>query len=287
MKLCNFYTKTRQLPVKTCITKNSVYNSDRFTTAFFKKMSSFANEKPWELYYWPGLQGRGEFVRLVFEEAGVPYKDVARLPKDQGGGADKVMHFFKGSPDEFPVAAPPVIKRDDILLSQSSNICMFLATKYGLAPQDEVDLYKANQLALTIADVVAEAHDTHHPISNALYYEDQKDAAIKKAKSFREERIPKFLSYFERVLQFNKKSSNQWLVGDRITYADLSLFQLLSGLEYAFPKAYAREIEKMPLLTSLKKRVSERPNIAAYLKSDRRVFFNENGIFRRYPELDG
>jgi glutathione S-transferase len=156
----------------------------------------------------------------VFAEAGVPYKDIARLPKDMGGGIEKLQDFMK-STEDWPVAAPPFIKRGDVLLAQTSNICMYLGKKYGLAPEDETDLFRANQLSLTIADVVSEAHDTHHPISVSLYYEDQQDVAIERAKYFRELRIPKWLSYFEKVLHFNRKGGSKWLIGEKITYVGI------------------------------------------------------------------
>mmetsp|Transcript_27077 Transcript_27077/g.38141 ORF Transcript_27077/g.38141 Transcript_27077/m.38141 type:complete len:250 (-) Transcript_27077:76-825(-) len=245
--------------------------------------NTHSNEKAWDLYYWPGLPGRGEFVRLVFEYAGVPYRDVCRLPEDQGGGAKALFPFLGESSHDFPVFAPPFIKREDVVMSQTSNICIFLAKKYGVAPTDDVELFHCNQLAATIMDCAAEAHDTHHPTDVTIYYEEQKEAAKKKAEQFRNNRIPKFFNFFERVL---KKNGGKSLVGSNLSYVDLMLFHLVTGVEYAFPKAFARHTANTPLLIALQKRVAEEPNIASYLKSSRRQNFNETDLFRRYPELD-
>jgi len=231
---------------------------------------------PYQLLYWPGLQGRGEFVRLALEEAGVPYVDVAR----QKGGMPKMMASLDGDRVDHPSFAPPVLQAGELLIGQTANILMYLGARHKLAPRTEAGRLWANQLQLTIADIVSEAHDTHHPISTHLYYEEQKTEAKKRARDFREQRIPKFLDYFEGVVQ------GGYAVGSRLSYVDLSLFQLIEGLRYAFPKTMARLEPSYPRLIALHDKVAARPNIAAYLQSKRRIPFNETGIFRRYPELD-
>lgn len=231
---------------------------------------------PYQLFYWPGLQGRGEFVRLALEEAGVPYVDVAR----QRGGMPKMMGALDGEQYEHPAFAPPVLQAGELLIGQTANILMYLGARHKLAPRSEQGRLWANQLQLTIADIVNEAHDTHHPISTNLYYEDQKKEARTRARDFRELRIPKYLDYFEGVLR------GPYALGSRLSYVDLSLFQLIEGLRYAFPNAMARLEPSYPRLITLHGKVAARPNIAAYLQSKRRIPFNETGIFRRYPELD-
>jgi len=186
----------------------------------------------------------------------------------------------------FPIAAPPVIQRGDIVLSQTMNICLFLAEKYGLLPKIEHGNYLTNQVALTLADFVQEIHDIHHPISNSLYYEDQKTEAIKRAKFFCEQRIPKFLAYLEKILERNASSQGKSLIGPSFSYVDLILFQVISGIEYAFPRNIAKIKAKFPKVFQLKESVTLRPNIAAYLTSPRRKSFSENGVFRHYDELD-
>jgi glutathione S-transferase len=239
--------------------------------------------EPYELYYWPILPGRGEFVRLVLEEAGVPYRDVARLPEEDGGGFTPLLAFMQGERPGQPAYAPPILVHGDVVLAQSAAICAYLGERHGLAPAEPGKRMQALQLQLTIADVADEAHDTHHPINASLYYEDQKDAAHKASQHFLDQRLPRFLGYFERVLE---RSGRAWLMGDTLTYPDLSLFQLVEGLAYAFPKGFARAAEQTPLLLALRDRVAKRPRIAAYLASDRRLAFNEHGVFRHYPELD-
>jgi glutathione S-transferase len=238
---------------------------------------------PYELYYWPSIPGRGEFVRLVLEEAGVPYVDVGRGPRKEGGGVEAVVAFYAGRNSGHPVFAPPVLKHGDLVLAQTAAICHFLGRRHGLAPDDEAGEAHALELQLTIADLVDEVHDTHHPLSAALYYEDQKPAAKQRAAHFVGERLPRFLGYFERVLRQN---GSDVLVGTRLSHADLSLFQALEGLGYAFPRAFAQANEATPGLLALRERVRTRPRIAAYLASPRRMPFNQEGIFRRYPELD-
>ena len=238
---------------------------------------------PYELYYWPDIPGRGEFVRLVLEEAAAPYVDVARRPKEQGGGIESVLAFYAGRHPGHPVFAPPVLKQGDLVLAQTAAICHFLGRRHGLAPPDEAGEIHALELQLTIADLVDEVHDTHHPVSAALYYEDQKPAAKQRAAHFVAERLPRFLGYFERALLH---SGGDVLVGEGLSHADLSLFQALEGLAYAFPRAFARASESTPGILALRERVRVRPRIAAYLASERRMPFNQEGIFRHYPELD-
>ena len=229
----------------------------------------------YELFYWPSIQGRGEFVRLALEEAGVDYVDVARGPR----GVDKLMAALKE--DARPAFAPPFLRVGGMKIGQTAAILMFIGERHGLAPNDPAGRIWTQQLQLTIADLVAEAHETHHPVGASLYYEDQKPEALRRAREFTDQRIPKFLGYFARVL-----GKQDYLLGQDATYADLSLFQAIEGLDYAFPKAMAKELARHPQLDELRRRVAARPRIAAYLASDRRIPFNEDGIFRRYPELD-
>jgi len=238
----------------------------------------------YELYYWPEIQGRGEFVRLALEDARADYVDVARLPKHSGTAA--LMRFLESRSVERPPFAPPFLKAGDLVIGQTANILLYLGPRLGLAPKGKAGQLWAHQLQLTIADWVAEVHDTHHPISGGLYYDEQKGEAKRRAADFRAERLPKFLDYFERVLERNPKGTG-YLLGKAVSYVDLSMFQMIAGLRYAFPAAMARLEPKYPRLAALHDRVSARPRIAAYLSSPRRLPFNQQGIFRHYPEIDG
>jgi glutathione S-transferase len=239
----------------------------------------------YELYYWDGLQGRGEFVRLALEEAGADYIEVAREPDADGLGSGAMMKLLNSKTEPHPPFAPPFLKDGELIVPQTANILMYLGPKLGLAPKVENLRYVANGLQLTIADVVTEAHDTHHPLATGLYYEDQKDAAKTRAHDFIDNRIPKFMRYFERVLKQNP-DGDRYLIGDALSYVDLSMFQLIDGLYYAFPRAMKHFGEHYPLLAALHDAVLARPNVAAYLESDRRYPHNESCIFRHYPELD-
>ena len=240
----------------------------------------------YELYYWDGIPGRGEFVRLALEEARADYVEVARLPKRQGGGSSALMHFIEDESVRRPPFAPPYLKAGKLIIGQTANILQFLGPRLRLVPKDEASRLWAHQLQLTIADLVTEAHDVHHPLSGGMYYEEQKREALKAAPHFRGERIPKFLDYFERVVRRNRGGRGH-LVSNDISYVDLSMYQLLGGLCYAFPKTMKRLQRKYPRLVALSQHVAGRPNIAAYLVSERRLSYNEHGIFRYYPELDG
>lgn len=237
----------------------------------------------YELHYWPTIQGRGEFVRLALEDAGARYRDVARGGEVEGGGEAALMARMKKA--ARPPFAPPFLVDGDQVIGQTANILLHLGPRLGLAPEAEADRLWVNQIQLTIADLVAEAHDTHHPVDLAAYYEDQKAEAARRADGFRTQRIPKFLDWFETLL--TAAGDDAWFLGGKISYADLSLFQVVEGLTYAFPKAMAKAAKKVPRVMALADRVRTRPNIAAYLASPRRIAFNEMGIFRRYPELDG
>lgn len=234
----------------------------------------------YELYYWPSIQGRGEFVRLALEEAGADYLDVARLPQR---GVAVLTRFLEGrSPGRLPFA-PPFLKAGKLVIAQTANILLFLGPRIGIVPKAEASRIWAHQLQLTLSDWLVEAHDSHHPLGGALYYEDQKPESKRRAANFTAERLPKFLAYFEGVLE---RETGGWLLGKAFSYADLSLFQMIAGLRYAFPRAMDRLEPKYPRSVALHERVAARPRLAAYLASKRRIAFNQHGIFRHYPELD-
>jgi glutathione S-transferase len=234
----------------------------------------------YELYYWPSIQGRGEFVRLALEEARADYIDVARTPQR---GVPALTRFLDGrSGGRLPFAAP-FLKAGKLVIAQTANILLWLAPRHDLVPKSGAVRLWAHQLQLTIADWVVEVHDAHHPIGGAFYYEDQKPESKRRAAHFTAERLPKFFGYFERVLA---RERNGWLLGRAFSYPDLSLFQMIAGLRYAFPRAMERLEAKYPRSIALHERVAARSRIAAYLASKRRVDFNQHGIFRHYPELD-
>jgi glutathione S-transferase len=239
----------------------------------------------YELYYWPGIQGRGEFVRLALEEAGADYVDMARVPEEEGGGVAALSRLLEGQGTKFPPFAPPFLKVGRRVIGQTANILLFLGGRLDLAPSNAAGRLWTHQLQLTVADFIVEIHDTHHPLGPSLYYEQQLAAAKRRSKEFLAHRMPKFLGYFERILQQNIEVG-PGLVGLKFTYADLSMAQVIAGLRYAFPKASRAALLECPRLRSMHDEVFARPRVKRYLASGRRVPFNNNGIFRRYPELD-
>jgi len=221
----------------------------------------------YELYYWPSIQGRGEFIRLALEDAGADYADVARRPR----GMKTMFTQMKRN----HVFAPPFLRAGGVVIAQTAMILHYLGPRLGLAPKSEAQRLWLHQQQLTISDWLVEVHDTHHPIASGLYYEDQKPESRRRAADFRTNRLPKFLGYFER-LQRTKT----------VTYVDLSLFQMIEGLRYAFPGTMRGMERKYPKLIRLHDRLAQRPRLAAYLGSERRIPFNQQGIFRHYEELD-
>ena len=239
----------------------------------------------YELHYWPTIQGRGEFVRLALEAAGAPYVDVARGDEASGQGMRAMQHWLEDPGVVHPPFAPPFLQDGEVLVGQTAAILQYLGPRLGLVARSESARLWTHQIQLTIADMVSEAHDTHHPIGAGLYYEEQKGEARRRAEDFCGTRMPKFLHWFEAILLRNPAGSRH-LVGNRLSYADLSLFQLVEGLRYAFPAAAERVLARTPHVVQLQARVAALPRIAAYLASERRLPFSEEGIFRRYPELD-
>ena len=235
----------------------------------------------YELYYWPTIQGRGEFIRLALEEAGADYVDVARRAGKRGVPA--MMKLMQDRRRTRAPYAPPFLKAGKTIVAQTANVLLFLGPRLKLAPRDEFGRLWAHQLQLTISDLVVEIHDTHHPVSSWLYFEEQRPAARRRSKDFWRYRVPKFLGYFERML---KNNGGRFLVGRRLTYVDLSLFQIIEGLRHAFPKHMKRFERKIPDLIALHDRVAKRPRIAAYLASPRRIPFSQWGIYRYFKELD-
>lgn len=240
----------------------------------------------YELYYHAANAGRGEFVRLPLEDARADYVDIAREP----GGTEKMMRFMQDTAVAHLQFAPPFMKHGELVIGQTANILLYLGPRIGLAPADEGERLWAHQLELTIADLLKELQNTHHPVAHGLYYDDQKAEALTYTKHFLAERVPKFLGYFERVLQKSLSARGSaaggYMVGGGVSYVDFSIFQLIEGLRFAFPQAMRRMEAGYPGLVALHDRIAARPNIAAYLASPRRMAFNDKGIFRYYPELD-
>ena len=235
----------------------------------------------YKLYYWPGIPGRGEFVRLALEYAGAPYEDVARAP----GGMGELLAGLEDEAVRRPPFAPPYLRDGRLLIGQTAAILLHLGPKLHLVPGSEAGALWVHQIQLTLMDLVKEAHDIHHPIASGLYYEDQNPEALRNAAAFRKERIGKYLGWLETILDRN--GEGRWLAGDGVTYADLSAFHVVAGLSYALPRASARVLRDCPKLAALADRVKDLPKLKPYLASERRLPFNEQGIFRHYPELDG
>jgi glutathione S-transferase len=233
----------------------------------------------YQLFYWPEIQGRGEFVRLALEDAGASYEDVARKP----GGVARMMAMMQQARMARPPFAPPFIKAGTLVIAQVAEILFYLGPRLKLAPRAEAERLWLHQLQLTITDFVKEIHDTHHPVGSGLYYEDQKPEAKRFSENFLEARVPKYLGYFDGIL---KKSGGPFTLGRKASYVDLSLFQLIEGLRYAFPNAMKHLERDVPHVVTVHDKVAERPGIKKYLASPRRIAFNEMGIFRHYPELD-
>ena len=238
----------------------------------------------YQLHYWPGLPGRGEFVRLALEATGAAYVDVAR-GTSPSQGLPAMLALMNDSQAAHRPLAPPFLVDGALVIGQTAAILHYLGPTLKLLPRNEGLRAWTQQIQLTIADMVTEAHDTHHPISTALRYEDQQPEALRRARAFCTERLPRYLAWFEQIVQRNP-AGPRWLVGGRLSYADLSLFQLVAGLQYAFPTAAGRVLAGTPGVLGLCGRVAALPRVAAYLGSPRRLAFNEQGIFRRYPELD-
>ena len=239
----------------------------------------------YELHYWPTIQGRGEFVRLALEAAGAPYIDVARGAEDSGRGTPAMLNWMEDSTVVHPPFAPPFLKDGAVMVGQTAAILHYLAPQLKLVARSEQARVWAQQIQLTISDMVTEAHDTHHPVDAGSYYEDQKPEALRRAREFCSTRLPKFLNWFEAIVVRNPAGSRH-LVGGKLSYADLSLFQLVEGLRYAFPRAAKQALARTPGVVQLHDRIAALPKVAAYLRSERRIPFNEQGIFRHYPELD-
>jgi glutathione S-transferase len=239
---------------------------------------------PYELYYWPTIQGRGEYVRLALEEAGASYRDVAR-ESGRRAGVPALLRYLDSTRLERPPFAPPFLKSGKLVVGQTANILHYLGPRHGLVPSNTAGRIWAHQLQLTIADFVTEVHDTHHPIASGLYFEEQRKEARRRAADFLKHRAPKYLGYFESLFAPHS-SRGGYVLGTKLTYVDLSLFQIIAGLSYAFPRAMVKAARRYPRLFAVHGRVAERPRIAAYLASPRRIPFNNEGIFRHYPELD-
>ena len=239
----------------------------------------------YELFYWPTIQGRGEFIRLALVEADAKYIDVARLSENKKTGVTAMIKILENGSKEHPPFAPPILKYGNRLISQTANILMFLGEKHRLSPTSEKGRMWTHTIQLTINDFLVEVHDVHHPLAKSFYYEEQKEEAIRRASNFRSERLPKFLGYMEKILS-RDSSSEKYLVGKRTTYADLSLFQIIEGLRYAFPILMSEKQKNYPNVTALHNRISNRTRIDKYLNSSQRIAFNQHGNFRYYKELD-
>ena len=238
----------------------------------------------YQLYYWPHIQGRGEYVRLALEEGEANYVDVARLPESDGGGRPAVARMLQDLSNKHPPFAPPLLQAGKFIVSHTANVLHYLGPRLGLAPKADGQRLWAHGLQLTMTDFVREAHDVHHPIANSLYYEDQKPEALRRAGHFKKDRLTKFLNYFETVAS---RSGGPYMLGKSLSYVDLSMFQVMASLNVAFPQAMAGLKATLPRLNDLHNRVESRPRIARYVASPARLPFSTHDLMRHYPELDG
>ena len=243
----------------------------------------------YQLHYWPGIQGRGEFIRLALEAAGAPYVDVARGDEAAGQGMSAMAHYLEDESITRPPFACPFLVDGKRVIGQTAAILLYLGPRLGLVAASEDQRLWTHQIQLTIADFIVEVHDIHHPLGATLYYEDQKPEALRRAAEFRKHRLPKFLAWFEAIITRNpgnKVGRAPHLVGAKLSYADLSLFQVVEGLNYALPRSAGKALKKTPGVVALHDAVARHKRVAAYLASERRLPFNEEGIFRHYAELD-
>ena len=231
----------------------------------------------YQLWYWPSIPGRGEFVRLFMEAGELEYTDMAR--EQSADALVEDMHAREG----IQPFAPPYLVDEDVTIGQTALILLYLSDKEGLGSGDLATDLKLMQLQMDIADLVEEVHSTHHPVASSQYYADQMDAAYDKAEDFRANRIPKYLIHFDNALA---ASGGPFVLGEQWSHVDTSLFQVMEGLDYAFPRYMAEMQGSWPHLEALQAAVPEIEGVAAYLASENRMEFNEDGIFRHYEELD-
>src|SRR5205085_11594340 len=110
------------------------------------------------------------------------YVDTALVSEKKGGGVRAMQKFLSGEDVARPPFAPPFLRAGKRLIGQTANILLYLGGRHGLAPRDDAGRLWVHQLQLTIADLVVEAHDTHHPVGSGLYYEEQKPESKRRAK---------------------------------------------------------------------------------------------------------
>ena len=171
------------------------------------------------------------------------------------------------------------------MIAQSAKILLYLGPRLKLAPRDEAGRLWLHQLQLTVTDFVKEIHDTHHPLGGEFYYEDQKPEAKRYAQGFLAERAPKYLGYFETVLT---KERRALCAGAQVTLCRSFAVPADRGPALRLPQGDEAHRAQACRASSLCATASpKRPGIKAYLASPRRIAFNESGIFRHYPELDG
>lgn len=232
------------------------------------------------LYYWPSIPGRGEFVRLVLEALGAPYRDVAREESVEEGSA-LVQKMRQQAPFARRHFAPPLLEGDGVVLSQTPVICSWLGERHGLIPDGEQARVEGRVWQATIADIVNEVHALHHPIATSLYFEDQREEARRATREFCEERLDTWLEHLEGGIS----EEGPFLFGATLSHVDCALFQLVRGLRYALPGPMQARHTNIPRLSALCEAVAAQDRIARYLESARCIPFNEDGIFRHYPEL--
>lgn len=233
----------------------------------------------YQLWYWPDIPGRGEFIRLPMEAAGIAYSEPARTAAD---GLAAVAAYLE-TLDQQPAFAVPLLDTGSEQIAQTPNILAFLGEEHGIGPAGAAQRRYLNQLQIDMADFAEEMHSTHHPVSAYLYYEDQKAEAARVAEAFRTDRVGKYLAHFERAA---RTSDGDWLVGDEWSCGDTSMAQLLDGLCYAFPRRMAILAPEFRKLQTIRRKISALAGIVSYRQSSRWQAFNQEGLLRHYPEHD-
>jgi len=225
----------------------------------------------WQILYWPAKDadgkvaagaGRAEYLRVLFEEAGVPYQDVT---------AGLRAFFWQNlEAQPYPALAPPAIRKNNFILGQTAVCAKRLAMEFGFYPTDEDDAAHAEQIVTTVHEYIAEGRSAFHPVKNTMSYHDQKEEAKPYIAAFKADRLPRYMTNFERFLKANRGGGG-FFVGDSLSYVDLQVMVMLQVTRSQFPDAW--EALDAKLLKDHLAQMEARPRIKAYLLSDRKQPF--------------
>ena len=197
----------------------------------------------YKLHYFQA-RGRGELIRWIFLQAGVPYEDVRYTQEEWAAFKPKT-----------PYGAMPALEIDGKIYGGSGPIARYIAEQYGLAGSNPVENFELATIDDVIVDLLIRVM--------IVYYEKDETKKAELKKEFDETHVPKYFGILNKRI-IDNGCSEGWIFGQKVTYVDINL-ALVSDFLISFGGG-ANMLDAYPAIAKLKAAVEALPNIAKWIQ---------------------